>query len=228
MRCVGLAVLLAGLVVSAMPGGTTALAGGEAGKKPLPPILIAVESAAEDIVDLALAHDRGGVADTARQLNVSARAAIPALRTSGATARELAALRASAADLATASRRQGFIGLALAANAVSRLMPAFYARFATPVPATVLELDYLDREAELDSLAGRRRLVPPLVAELSRTWAGLRPRVIARGGDSEAAAFTAHVAAMKRLAKAGGGGALQREAANGLELVDRLEGVFNS
>jgi hypothetical protein len=115
--------------------------------------------------------------------------------------------------------------VALAANAVSEIVPGLYARFADPVPPAVGTLDYLDREAELRSLAGQRTAVPTLVQRLSRTWAGVRPRVRAHGGGSVAGAFDRHVAAMTRLAPAGGA-ELRREAARGLELVDQLEQVF--
>jgi hypothetical protein len=228
MGVVARALSLAGLV--AMLGGSSALAAGSAASPPAmgppPPALIAVESAAEDIVDLALARDRPRLVVTARQLQVDTTAAIPVLRAAAATGEQLEALRAHAAVVARVSRHRAFIDVALAANAVSRLMPALYARFAGPVPPNVLTLDYLDREAELDSLAGRRGLVTPIVAELARTWAALRSKVLARGGGRQAQAFTAHVAAMRRLAAAAAGRPLQAEAVNGLKLVDELEGVF--
>jgi hypothetical protein len=93
------------------------------------------------------------------------------------------------------------------------------------VPPAVGTLDYLDREAELRSLAGQRTAVPTLVQRLSRTWAGVRPRVRAHGGGSVAGAFDRHVAAMTRLAPAGGAD-LRREAEHGLALVDDVEQVF--
>jgi hypothetical protein len=113
----------------------------------------------------------------------------------------------------------------VAANAVSQLMPTLYGHYASPIPVAVRALDYLDREAQLRSLAGQRERVRPLVAQLAATWAGLRAKVIAKGGRTEAAAYDQHVAAMKRLAPAAGKG-LRREADNGLNLVDSLEGVF--
>jgi hypothetical protein len=215
--------VLVGGIAFAASAATSTLA-----KRPLPPLLITVESAAEDIVDLAFAQDREGVVIAARKLKIDATAALPVLRRAGATSAQLKAVRARVTDVVAVAQYRPFIEVALAANAVSRLMPGFYVRFLAPVPPAVLELDYLDREAELDSLAGRRDLVRSLVDELSSTWAALRPKVLARGGRAEASAFTSHVAAMKRLARAGADKLLQREAVNGLALVDELEGVFSS
>ena len=105
-------------------------------------------------------------------------------------------------------------------------MPGFYARFADPVPASVLTLDYLDREAQLRSLAGDQRAVRSSVRALATTWPGVRRRVLAVGGLGEARAFDAHVGAMKRLVRSSDHKALQREAVNGLNLVDTLESLF--
>jgi hypothetical protein len=52
--------------------------------------------------------------------------------------------------------------------------------------------------------------------------------VLARGGRAEAAAFTNHVTAMKRLVTKSAVKPLQREAVNGLALVDEIERVFSS
>jgi hypothetical protein len=151
--------------------------------------------------------------------------AASALAAAGTPAGELATLRSRAALLVRRARSGPRVQVLLAANAVSELMPGLYARFQGPVPPSVLELDYLDREAQFRALAHQRARIPPLVAALARTWAGVRPRVLAKGGASEAAAYDRHVAAMRRLAPAGGG-RVQREAVNGLNLVDELEGVL--
>jgi hypothetical protein len=153
-------------------------------------------------------------------LNAAARA----LLASGASAGQLSALKLRSNRVSQLAQRGGFVQVALAANAVSQIMPGLYARFADPVPPAVLALDYLDREAQLRSLAGQRN-VGSLVAKLASTWAGLRPKVVAKGGGKDAAAFDKHVAAMKRLAT-NGGKQLRAEAVNGLNLVDELETVF--
>jgi hypothetical protein len=210
--------VLAAMLVTSTPA---------AARPPVPASLSALESSAEDLVDVALAHDRSGVVDTAGELRARAEGgdATRALAAAGVPAATLAELRRRAQRTATLAHGGAFIQVALAANAVSELVPGLYARFADPVPPAVGTLDYLDREAELRSLAGQRAAVPPLVQRLSRTWAGVRPRVRAHGGGSVAGAFDHHVAAMTRLAPAGGAD-LRREAEHGLALVDDVEQVF--
>jgi hypothetical protein len=113
----------------------------------------------------------------------------------------------------------------LAANSVSQLMPALYVHFADPVPPDIQALDYLDREAQFRSLAGQPAKVAAAVTELARTWSRVRPKVAAAGGAAEAAAYTAHVAALQRLSPTAAA-KVQAEAVHGLDLVDRLEQVF--
>ena len=116
--------------------------------------------------------------------------------------------------------------VSLAANQISALMPEFYARFKDPIPSEVLQLDYLEREAQMRSAAGDQDSVPPAVNKLSSIWTTLRPNVIAAGGRRIAARFTRHVAAMRRLARGSDRQALEAEAGRGLELVDELEHQF--
>jgi hypothetical protein len=119
-----------------------------------------------------------------------------------------------------------FTSIALAANAVSGVVAGLYAHFADRVPVAVRRLDYLDREAQLRSLAGQRAAVQPVVARLAATWQPLRPAVVQHGGQAVAAAYARHVAAMGRLAKTSGA-TFRSEAVNGLNIVDELETVFS-
>jgi hypothetical protein len=213
------------MLVAVGVGAATPTAPGGVAKQPLPPILNATESSAEDLIDDALAADRARVVAGARALQRTAAQAVPVLRKAGLTEAELSALRARAARVATVSHSGGFINVALAANAVSELMPGLFSHFAVSIPPSVLTLDYLEREAQLRARAEQRAQVPALVRRLATTWSGLRARVVSRGGRQQATDFDRHVAKMKRLAGVAGI-ALQREAAVGLELVDAVERVF--
>jgi len=207
---------------------TVALAfgGAAAAKPPLPAVLVDTESSAEDIVDYALAGDRGRVVSTAARLKASADGpAASALVRSGVPAATVAQLALRANRVARVAHGAPFVTVALAANAVSGLMPVLYDRFANRVPAAILRLDYLDREAELHSLARQPAKVSPAVQQLAATWTHVQTKVIAAGGAAEARAFGRHVAAMRRL-DPDAGKPVQAEAARGLELVDRLEDVF--
>ena len=192
----------------------------------VPASLGTLESGAEDAVDQAHARDRAAVVRTARKVLQAARGRAGAdLREAGVAPVEITALQDRARLLDGIAARASFARVALAANSISGLMPALYARFEDPVPPDVLKLDYLDREAQLRSQAGDRASVPPIVKGLAATWAKLRPDVIDAGGEAVAARYADHVRAMRRLARAAGR-PLEREASNGLELVDELESQF--
>jgi hypothetical protein len=196
-------------------------------RPPVPQSLTALESGAEDLVDVALAHDRSRVVAMAGALAASAGGAnATALQGAGVPHASVAAIREQATRVARLSHAGPYTAIALAANAVSALVVGLYAHFADPVPVAVRRLDYLDREAQLRSLAGQREAVPPVVARLAATWAPLRPSVVAHGGGAVAAAYGRHVAAMQHLAAAPGS-AFRHEAVNGLNIVDELEAVFS-
>jgi hypothetical protein len=110
-----------------------------------------------------------------------------------------------------------------AANSVSQLMPSFYARYHDPVPATVLRLDYLERQAQLDSQAGQPAKLGHTVSQLATTWQQLRPQLVTAGGAEVASSYDQHVTALKR---GGTATAIQSQAVHGLDLVDQMEGVF--
>lgn len=215
----------AAVLAAADTSGRAAVALGSS-KAPVPTSLTDVESAAEDIVDLALADDRRSVVARAAVLEAGASGSVTtALAQAGVPVARVALLKTRASRVAQLSRSGSFVGIALAANAVSELMPSFYARFQSRVPSSIFTLDYLDREAQLRSLARQQDRVAVAVKELGRTWAQVQAKVVAAGGTGEAAAYRAHVAAMKRLLPRGHA-ALQAEAVRGLALVDELEQVF--
>jgi hypothetical protein len=217
--------VFAGALLAASISAAAAPAAGT--RPPVPASLTALESSAEDLVDVALAHDRAGVVAKASALTAGAGgAAAAALTAAGVSQADVKTLRRDAALVARLSRSGSYTAVALAANAVSGVVAGFYGHFADPIPTAVRRLDYLDREAQLRSLAGQGKAVPPVVARLAATWAPLRQRTIDRGGGTVAAAYARHVAAMRRLSHPPGG-AFRSEAVNGLNLVDELEGVFS-
>jgi hypothetical protein len=215
-RAAALAVLFVALVA---PGGASAA-------NPVPSSLKALESSAEDLVDVALAGNRQEVVAGASELSTLANGpAVNSLSRAGVPRALIGRLKERAGVVRRVAARGAFVRVALAANAVSGLMAQLYGRFRDRVPPSVLALDYVDREAQLRSLVGERNGVATAVKRLEPTWAPLRRKVIAAGGTKEAAAYDKHVAAMKRLV-AGPLGGVRGEALHGLALVDELESVF--
>jgi hypothetical protein len=197
------------------------------GQSPVPGTLAAAESSAEDLIGFALSGDRKSVIAEAARLKATANgSAMAALTQDGVRPATVAVLKRRANRVAQLAPAASFADIALAANAVSQLMPGLYGGFQNPVPTAILALDYLDREAQFRSLAHQPEMVASAVKELSHTWRRVRPRVVAAGGESEAVAYQAHVAAMQELSPAAAA-KVQAEAAHGLELVDQLEHVFS-
>jgi hypothetical protein len=219
--------VLAASIVAGAALGLGAAAGYAVGAKgPVPQALTEAESSAEDLVDAALGGDRGSVVSTAASLKATANgSAAAALARAHVPAAKVTQLKQRANRVARLSHNARLITVALASNAVSQLMPGLYAYFRDPVPPTIGALDYLDREAQLRSLAHEPKQVARAVKQLAPTWARVRAKVIAAGGAKQAAAFQKHVAAMQRLNPAAGK-KVQAEAVNGLNLVDELENVF--
>jgi hypothetical protein len=199
----------------------------EEGAAVVPSSLGEVESGAEDTIDFAHQAERAKVVVTARRLRRTAEGPAAAdLRQAGVPGERISALRDRARLLQKLAPRGDLARVSLAANQISALMPEFYARYKDPVPPDVLKLDYLDREAQLRSLADDQGSVLPAVNEISSTWTTLRRRVIEAGGRRVATRYTRHVGSMRQLARGSDHQALQREAVNGLELVDELEQQF--
>jgi hypothetical protein len=199
-----------------------------ASKEAVPASLRTAESASEDIIDLALQHDRAGVVARAKVLKAVADGpAATALRRSGAPAAEIVEFQRRAAVVARVAADAPLLDVALASNATFELVPAFFGRYDDPVPATVLKLDYLDFAAKLRSLQGDRRALEAAVRSLERTWGHLRPHVVGAGGHKVAPQFDAHVDAMRALAANRRPAKTQEEAQHGLDLVDEVESVYS-
>jgi hypothetical protein len=193
---------------------------------PIPASLRTAESASEDTIDLALAGRRAKVVEKANSLKkVAHGSAAAALHAAGVSDRRIAEFRARADTVARLAPHAALLRVALAANRAFGLIPGFFALYDSPVPAQVTALDHLDFEAKLQAKAGDAAALRAAVAGLERTWARLRPGVVAAGGVSVARKFDAHVARLRRLA-AHAGPATAREAQRGLDLVDEIEAVY--
>jgi len=192
----------------------------------VPQALADTESGAEDLIAFALAGDRRAVVSSAGRLVKEVDGTTTrVLSRASVRAATVAELERRTARLSRVSRARSFVDVALAANAVSQLMPRLYERFESPVPSEILGLDYLDREAQFRSLARQPTKVAAAVKSLAATWARVRPKVVSAGGTDEARAYQAHVDRMARLAPSAAH-QIEAEARSGLEVVDRLERVF--
>jgi hypothetical protein len=179
-------------------------------KHPVPSSVRTIESASEDIIDLALAGKRAEAVARAKELE-------------SAASDQSAELKSRAQRVAKLAPNASLLKVALASNQVFALVPALFAKYETPVPADVTELDYLDFEAKLESRAKDAAKLNAAVAQLQDKWAALRGDV---PDEAVVARYDAHVQAMESLAGNANPEKTQREAQHGLDLVDELEGAF--
>lgn len=191
----------------------------------VPKPLTRAETAAEDVIGFL---EKGQPAKSKAEAGILRKLAhgpaADALRRAGVSHRQIAAFQKRADRTAQLSLGgASALRVSQAANSVSQLMPAFYARYQDPVPATVLKLDYLDRQVQLDAQAGNRAKLKRTVRQLEVTWQQLRPQLVAAGGQKVAQAYDQHVTALQR---GGTTTTIQKQAVNGLDIVDKMEGVF--
>ena len=196
-----------------------------AAKSTVPKPLTRAETAAEDVIGFLENGQPAKSRAEARILRDLAHGqAADALRRAGVPEARITALQQRADRTARLSLGGApALQVSLAANSVSRLMPGFYSRYHDPVPATVLKLDYLDRQVQLDSQAGHQARLRQTVRQLGATWQQLRPQLVGAGGATVAKAYDQHVTALKR---GGTAIAIQQQAVHGLDIVDQMEGVF--
>jgi hypothetical protein len=199
----------------------------QAKRAPIPAALSAAGSASEDTIDLALAGKRVQVVKKARALKaIAAGPLIAEVRKAGADEAVIADFRKTAGRVASLAPRGDLLQVALASNHAFGDVAEFFALFESPVPADVTRLDFLDFEAKLRAKAGQGGPLHGAVIALANTWAKLRPAFVKAGGGKVAPQFDAHVAEMRRLAPTGDRAATAREAQHGLDLVDKLEEVY--
>jgi hypothetical protein len=223
-----LAVLAAAALVAAGCGADSSKDTTTAKKRTIPHSLRIVESGAEDTTDFVLAGERAKAVKSANALNDAAQGqAAKDLADADVPAAQIDELKTRSAALAKIVARGKPIDVALTANRAFELVPDFFAVYADRVPAQVTRLDYLDFEAKLQALAGDRGRVADAVSGLEVAWRELRNKVVRAGGTVPAAAFSVHVSAMRSLvADRASTHAIAREAQHGLDLVDKIEAVY--
>lgn len=238
----GVAALLAACVRG---GSAAAVAAGTGGKSPptpsakvaqagssktnrastVPASLKRAETAAEDVIGyLAKGKPAKSQAEARLLKELAHGKAATTLHKGGVSQAEIRRLQARADRVAVLSLGGApKLRVSLAANEVSQLMPALYARYQDPVPAAVLRLDYLDREIQLRSQAKQPDRLQAAVNDLGATWAQVRPALVKAGVVKVAREYDRHVQVLKNTTSPA---AIQKQAVHGLDVVDQMEGAF--
>src|SRR3954469_5495775 len=191
MRVGGL-LLACALVLGACGGGGNDTTATALQRGPIPASLRAVESAAEDTIDFAVAGRRARALKTARTLETAAGGpAAQDLRAAGVPDSEIAGFRQRASVPARLAAHADLLRVALAANRAFAYVPVFFARYKTKVPAGVQGLDHLDYEAKLQAIAHDEDALRGAALQLARTWRSLRRDVLRHDGGARARARVA-------------------------------------
>jgi hypothetical protein len=194
---------------------------------PVPAGLSSIEEAAEDAYDQALAGHFADVTTDAQTIVDAWQAFRPEAAAAGAPVEDLTAMDAAVDGLvAAAMDPTDAVVLGRAANAVSGPMDELYGLYDAPVPAEVLALDYLGREVVLDARQGDYDRATAQIDVLAATFETIRAALVAADGGEVATSYDASIAAMRADVMAEDATKLQADTNVGLELVDRMEGVF--
>jgi hypothetical protein len=196
---------------------------------PIPTELAAVETAAETGFDGALNANTGQMAAAAKLAASSWATYTQRATADGVPSDALAA--ASAAITAVnglVSAGAPALAVARAFNVVSAPMARIYAVYKPPVPATLLDLDYLGRELHLDARAGDMRRASTNLDTLTAQWTAFRPAVLAAGGAAEAARLDGTLNQARSAITANNAAALEQAAMAQADAVDVIEQLFAS
>jgi hypothetical protein len=206
-----------------------AACGGEGGKAvdPIPTELAGVESAAEAGYDAALAPDRAKVTTAAQLAKTGWASYLARAAGDGAPAGALEAVRTAldALDSAVASNAPP-LELARAFNRVSAPMARLYDVYKPPVPAALLDLDYLGREVRLDARAADFARATADLDTLTNQWTAVRASVVAAGGTTQASQMDGTLVQARRAITANDAAALEVAAVAEADAVDIIEGLF--
>ena len=205
-----------------------AACGGEkAAVDPIPTELAAVETAAETGFDAALKSDQ---VQTAAAAKLAASSWAAYLKRASADGVPAAALDAVSAAITAANSLSALnpsaLAMARAFNGISAPMARIYAVYKPPVPAALLDMDYLGREIRLDSRAVDLPHAATNLDALAAQWSAFRASVTAAGGAAQAAQMDGTLAQARKAITANDAAALELAAVAQAEAVDAVETLF--
>lgn len=212
-------VLLAVVFVSGCASGTSS--------NGVPSALLALESAAEDAYDHALANDLSTLSDDATLIAEQWRQVRPKVVSDGALTQDVDAMDAAVSGFqATVGSETDPTKLARSANGISFGMDEMFALYDDAVPSDVLALDYLGRELSLDGREMDFTGAEAHVSTLEAIWNALASTVTAADGKTEADQFAAAIQTLRADIAAADATNLELDSNVALELVDDIEHVF--
>lgn len=187
-------------------------------QKPVPPVLAETGELGENIYDAAKADDWKKVDEKLKTLTESA-------KTLAAERIQPADLDSTVKSLQDAVNKKDKKETLLESNRITLEISNKMSGFSAKVPPAVAKLDYLGREIEIWSSDKNQDRLKETVKSLRSTWDGVKPKIEAAGGTTQAKEFESLVqqAEMARSPEEYG-----KLATPILDKVDELEKVFTA
>jgi hypothetical protein len=217
---------VAAATAASTPGAATTAAANTATATlaPVPDALASLEAGAEDVIDLV---PDGGWANITREVD-GMRTTWDGFR---ATASRVDASMADRIDralaaLADAAKAKAGAGTAQAANDVSAPLVELLAHYALGHPVQVGRLDVIGRQIVIDADGRDLAAAGMQVAAARAEWTAVRADILAHDGAKVSARAEASLEALQRALDARDATTVSRKAAELLEIVDAMEGLY--
>ena len=192
----------------------------------VPSSLVTIEAAAEDIIDFAPSGGWEKIDKDVTDIENAWKAYQPQADQAGASKEIQDAMTSALARLETASASKDASGTMQGSNDVSAAVVELFALYSPKVPADIGRLDVLERQVILDVAAKDYSAAMKSLAKTKSAWEEVKPTVLDHDGKEVAAQFEASLTAQESALNAKDDATLTKEARDGLEIVDALEGLY--
>jgi hypothetical protein len=192
----------------------------------VPSSLVTIEAAAEDIIDFAPSGGWDKIDKDVTEIETAWKAYQPQADQAGASKEIQDAMTSALARLETASASKDASATMQGSNDVSAAVVELFALYSPKVPADIGRLDVLERQVILDVAAKDYSAAMKSLAKTKSAWEEVKPTVLEHDGKEVAAQFEASLTAQESALNAKDDATLTKEARDGLEIVDALEGLY--
>lgn len=192
----------------------------------IPSSLVTIEAAAEDIIDFAPSGGWDKIDKDVTDIETAWKAYQSQAEQAGASKEIQDAMTSALAKLETASASKDASATMQGSNDVSAAVVELFALYSPKVPADIGRLDVLERQVILDVAAKDYSAGMKSLAKTKSAWEEVKPDVLNHDGKEVAAQFEASLAAQESALNAKDDATLTKEARDGLEIVDALEGLY--
>jgi hypothetical protein len=192
----------------------------------VPSSLVTIEAAAEDIIDFAPSGGWDKIDKDVTEIETAWKAYQPQADQAGASKEIQDAMTSALARLETASASKDASATMQGSNDVSAAVVELFALYSPKVPADIGRLDVLERQVILDVAAKDYSAAMKSLAKTKSAWEEVKPTVLEHDGKEVAAQFEASLTAQESALNAKDDTTLTKEARDGLEIVDALEGLY--